>query len=120
MIYANTQQENTDGELELDIDQLSTEAMLKLWELCKKVLPGFGKDANASPDAGKSSKQNANAPAGKPKKNKPMSAQEQEARIAQLTEISQMYGKGQEPGHVVQAPTPGADDSSDDSDSEEE
>ncbi|GKU15951.1 unnamed protein product [Fusarium langsethiae] len=35
------QNENTDGELELDIDQLSHEALLKLWELCRKVLPGF-------------------------------------------------------------------------------
>ncbi|PFH55441.1 hypothetical protein XA68_18307 [Ophiocordyceps unilateralis] len=36
------QNENTDGELELDIDQLSHDALFKLWDLCKKALPGFG------------------------------------------------------------------------------
>ena len=55
-----------------------------------------------------------------------MSAQEQEARIAQLTALRNLYTPGQEPveGHkgtqaVMQALTPTAD-SSDDSDSEEE
>ncbi|KAF5026877.1 hypothetical protein F66182_1016 [Fusarium sp. NRRL 66182] len=122
------QNENTDGELELDIDQLSNEALLKLWELCKKVLPGFGKDANAgasSPEttrtaAPKQSK--ASSTAAKPKKNKPMSAREQEERIAQLRGLRDLYRPGQEPGDaqpVLQAPTPTAE-SSDESDSEEE
>ncbi|KAL6695611.1 sporulation transcription factor [Trichoderma pleuroticola] len=120
------QNENNEGELELDIDQLSNEALLKLWELCKKVLPGFGKDSTA---AAKSPEVNRAVPAkqtpksaSKPKKNKPMSAQEQEARIAQLTAIQQLYKPGQEPAD--EAPLAAApnrhDESSDDSDSEEE
>ncbi|KAH0527284.1 hypothetical protein TsFJ059_002302 [Trichoderma semiorbis] len=120
------QNENNEGELELDIDQLSNEALLKLWELCKKVLPGFGKDSTA---AAKSPEVNRAVPAkqtpksaSKPKKNKPMSAQEQEARIAQLTAIQQLYKPGQEPAD--EAPLSAApnrhDESSDDSDSEEE
>ncbi|KAL6884761.1 sporulation transcription factor [Trichoderma evansii] len=120
------QNENNEGELELDIDQLSNEALIKLWELCKKVLPGFGKDSNAtakSPEVNRAvpAKQ-APKSASKPKKNKPMSAQEQEARIAQLTAIQQLYKPGQEPSDdVLSGQAPGHhDDSSDDSDSEEE
>ncbi|KAL6792981.1 sporulation transcription factor [Trichoderma sp. SZMC 28012] len=120
------QNENNEGELELDIDQLSNEALLKLWELCKKVLPGFGKDSTA---AAKSPEVNRAVPAkqtpksaSKPKKNKPMSAQEQEARIAQLTAIQQLYKPGQEPAdEALHAAAPNRhDESSDDSDSEEE
>ncbi|KAF5662473.1 bromodomain-containing protein [Fusarium heterosporum] len=121
------QNENTDGELELDIDQLSNEALLKLWELCKKVLPGFGKDANvvSSPEASRAAPpkhSKTSSTSAKPKKNKPMSAREQEERIAQLRGLRDLYRPGQEPGDaqpVLQAPTPTAE-SSDESDSEEE
>ncbi|KAH7158969.1 hypothetical protein DER46DRAFT_508824 [Fusarium sp. MPI-SDFR-AT-0072] len=121
------QNENTDGELELDIDQLSNEALLKLWELCKKVLPGFGKDTNvpSSPEVTRAAPPKhtkASSTSAKPKKNKPMSAREQEERIAQLRDLSNLYRPGQEPGDnqpVLQAPTPTAE-SSDESDSEEE
>ncbi|POR32919.1 Bromodomain-containing factor 1 [Tolypocladium paradoxum] len=121
------QNENPDGELELDIDQLSNDALIKLWDLCKKALPGFGKDSAAAPNSspevnrGAATKQ-APKTAAKPKKNKPMSAQEQEARIAQLTALRNLYKPGQEPAEaqkVTQALVPMAD-SSDDSDSEEE
>ncbi|PHH59081.1 hypothetical protein CDD81_3820 [Ophiocordyceps australis] len=123
------QNENNDGELELDIDQLSNEALNKLWDLCKDALPGFGKDLAAAPKS--SPEVNRSGPtkqapktAAKPKKNKPMSAQEQEARIQQLTAIRNLFKPGQEPAgadsqKVTQTPTPMAD-SSDDSDSEEE
>jgi len=60
--------------------------------------------------------------AAKPRKNKPMSAQEQEEKIAQLRNMRELYhGKGQEPGgmEVTQAPTPTAE-SSEESSSEEE
>ncbi|KAL2210679.1 hypothetical protein CC79DRAFT_1366061 [Sarocladium strictum] len=114
------QNENPDGELELDIDQLSMTALLKLWELCKKVLPGFVKESSSSgpvDDGGKNSK-NAQP---KGKKNKPMSAQEQEARIAQLEALSSMYKRPGDGGdvEVTQAPTP-TNESSDESSSEEE
>ncbi|KAJ2958038.1 hypothetical protein NQ176_g11207 [Zarea fungicola] len=123
------QNENNDGELELDIDQLSNEALLKLWELCKKVLPGFAKDsagpAVTAPEPSRVPKSKTTA--GKPKKNKPMSAQEQEARIAQLTALRQMYKEGgpessdaAAAGAVGSTHSPQLADSSDDSDSEEE
>lgn len=121
------QNENNDGELELDIDQLSNDALLKLWELCKKVLPGFAKDSAGPTAAAEPSRTpKPKTTAGKPKKNKPMSAQEQEARIAQLTALRQMYKDGAEPSDVGAAAMSGAAqspplaDSSDDSDSEEE
>lgn len=123
------QMESEDGELELDIDQLSHEALLKLWELCKKVLPGFGKDASAaaasSPEVSRGSSSKQAKTAAKPKKNKPMSAQEQEARIAQLRQIRDMYKPGQEPNdeaHSAHEATGMHDDDDDDSsdDSSEE
>lgn len=118
------QNENTDGELELDIDQLSNDALYRLWELCKKALPGFGKDArptpNASPEANRSGgATKAPKVAAKPK-NKPMSAQEQEARIAQLTALRNLYKPGQEPAEAPKATQAATAESSDDSDSEEE
>ncbi|KID90577.1 transcription regulator BDF1 [Metarhizium guizhouense ARSEF 977] len=121
------QNENNDGELELDIDQLSSDALMKLWELCKKALPNFAKDsvpvASAEisrPPAKQAAAANKSA-GGKSKKNKPMSAQEQEARIAQLKELRGLYKDGQEPGDETRGPqlTHGAE-TSDDSDSEEE
>ncbi|KIL88811.1 hypothetical protein FAVG1_08060 [Fusarium avenaceum] len=121
------QNENTDGELELDIDQLSNEALLKLWDLCKRVLPGFGRDSNVAPSpevsrAAPPKHSKSSSTSAKPKKNKPMSAREQEERIAQLRGLRDLYRPGQEPGDaqpVLQAPTPTAE-SSDESDSEEE
>ncbi|KAH7145700.1 hypothetical protein B0J13DRAFT_325164 [Dactylonectria estremocensis] len=119
------QAENNDGELELDIDQLSNEALLKLWELCRKVLPGFSKEAAqpvSSPEVTRPSNPKQSKNAAKPKKNKPMSAREQEERIAQLRGLRDLYKPGQDSGdgqNVTQAPTPTAE-SSDDSDSEEE
>ena len=97
-----------------------------MWELCKKVLPGFGKDANAapasSPEVSRSAPAKQAKTAAKPKKNKPMSAQEQEARIAQLREIRDLYKPGQEPAdevHSAQEALGMNDDSSDDSSEEE-
>ena len=52
-----------------------------------------------------------------------MSAREQEERIAQLRGLQSLYRPGQDPSDgqsVMQAPTPTAEESSDDSDSEEE
>jgi len=110
-------QENDSGELELDIDMLSNDCLVKLWQLCKKVLPNFGKDksaATSSPAAPKPPKSS------KPKKNKPMSAREQEQRIAELKTIRDTWKAGQEPpAPTLPEPHP-ADESSEDSDSEEE
>ena len=123
------QMESEDGELELDIDQLSPEALLKLWELCKKILPGFGKDPNAaakaSPEAHRSTpaKQAGKPASSKSKKNKPMSAHEQEARIARLKEIQDMYQGGRNPDEAPatqdELKAMEGQDSSDDSSEEE-
>lgn len=98
--------------------------MLKLWELCKKVLPGFAKDSSGvtkSPEVHRATPKQAAANAAKPKKNKPMSAQEQEARIAQLQNLQQMYRPGQDQPDDFGVPDLGTTlDSSEDSDSEEE
>lgn len=115
------QNENPEGELELDIDQLSPAALLKLWELCKKVLPGFAKDHVSSGPVDDGPKHKSQSAQPKGKKNKPMSAQEQEARIAQLEALSSMYKRPSEgaEAEVTQAPTP-TNESSDESSSEEE
>ncbi|UQC90693.1 uncharacterized protein CLUP02_16223 [Colletotrichum lupini] len=97
------QSENSSGELELEIDQLTNEALHKLWDLCKKTLPSFGQGLGsngpareASPVNNAAAKSSANKPS-KSKKNKPMNAQEQEARIAELERLRNMYD-GKEPG----------------------
>ncbi|KAL2753512.1 hypothetical protein ACRALDRAFT_2043904 [Sodiomyces alcalophilus JCM 7366] len=97
------QTENDSGELELEIDQLTTDALHKLWDLLKRVLHNFG---TSHPSARESSPVN-NGPSAKqapkpskPKKNKPMNAREQEARIAELERLKNQYkagsGAGQE------------------------
>ncbi|TEA20478.1 Bromodomain-containing factor 1 [Colletotrichum sidae] len=128
------QSENSSGELELDIEQLSNEALHKLWDLCKKALPSFNQKAVApvaparspspAPTVSSKAAKNSNS---KPKKNKPMNAQEQEARIAELERLRNMYGsKGPDGdaegpdsagGHMDEAPIHG---DSETSDSEEE
>ncbi|KAE9581340.1 hypothetical protein CGMCC3_g2655 [Colletotrichum fructicola] len=127
------QSENSSGELELEIDQLTNEALHKLWDLCKKALPSFGSGlAPAAASAREVSPVNS-APAkgasksSKPKKNKPMNAQEQEARIAELERLRNMYGSkgGSDDGHERPGSAGRADEApihgdSESSDSEEE
>ncbi|KAH9227341.1 hypothetical protein K456DRAFT_927426 [Colletotrichum gloeosporioides 23] len=127
------QSENSSGELELEIDQLTNEALHKLWDLCKKALPTFGSGlAPAAASAREASPVNS-APAkgasksSKPKKNKPMNAQEQEARIAELERLRNMYGSkgGSDDGHERPGSAGRADEApihgdSESSDSEEE
>lgn len=127
------QSENSSGELELEIDQLTNEALHKLWDLCKKALPTFASGlAPAAASAREVSPVNS-APAkgasksSKPKKNKPMNAQEQEARIAELERLRNMYGSkgGSDDGHERPGSAGRADEApihgdSESSDSEEE
>lgn len=126
-------QENNAGVLELDIDQLSTTAIQKLWDLCSKAVTGFGRDATADTGRGSSPQADATATSRAPKtkkKNKPMNAREQEERISKLKGIRDQFragGGGQAASpkaanDSITALTPTAmdDDSSDSSDSEEE
>ncbi|KAI1101416.1 Bromodomain-containing protein [Jackrogersella minutella] len=121
------QNENDDGEMELDIDALSMEALRRLYDLIHKANPGirtslekrpeFSRPAEAEP------KSKPTAPS-KAKKNKPMNKHEQERKIEQLRELKaqlQRHGSGS------QEPLPGevednrpADSSEEESDSEEE
>ncbi|KAK1991952.1 hypothetical protein LX36DRAFT_589404 [Colletotrichum falcatum] len=125
------QSENSSGELELEIDQLTNEALHKLWDLCKKALPTFANGLPSAPAREPSPVNSAPAKSSskptKPKKNKPMNAQEQEARIAELERLRNMYdgnpkGDQERPGssgRTNEAPVHENDSESSD-DSEEE
>lgn len=120
--------------LELDIDQLSIAAIQKLWDLCAKSVPGFGRGDNGlAADTSMNSPpmdQAALPRSARPKKNKPMNAREQEERISKLKGIRDQFRSGGLSGSSpraandsITALTPSAmhdDHSSDSSDSEEE
>ncbi|KAI0130654.1 hypothetical protein F4814DRAFT_444792 [Daldinia grandis] len=122
------QNENDDGEMELDIDALSDEALRRLYELINRTnsairttlekKPEFSRPVEVEP------KTKSSAPPPKAKKNKPMNKHEQERKIEQLRELKaqlQRHGSGS------QEPLPGEVDdgrpmesSEEESDSEEE
>jgi bromodomain-containing factor 1 len=88
------QGENDSGELELDIEQLSDAALIKLYDLATAVFPDLKKQkeellapAPVQAPAPKSKT------AAKNKKNKPMSKSEQERRIQQLHELRAQAGR---------------------------
>ncbi|KAK0614411.1 hypothetical protein B0T14DRAFT_570347 [Immersiella caudata] len=129
------QGENDSGELELDIEQLSDAALIKLYDLSVAIFPELKRKHEESfapppvPVPAPKSK-----PAAKNKKNKPMSKLEQERRIAQLNELRAQAGRqasgSQEPmesiegngnGRASTDPVPNrAMDSEDEESSEEE
>ncbi|KAJ9149380.1 Bromodomain protein-3 [Pleurostoma richardsiae] len=120
-----------DAELELDMEQLSDDALLRLFDMIVKAFPEYKaqlKDKHQEPEP-------APRPAGvskatKPKKNKPMGKAEQERKLEQLRELKAKYprpGSGsQEPlpsvenGDSSHAAPPPAHYSDEDSSSEEE
>ncbi|KAM0275819.1 hypothetical protein ACHAQH_007364 [Verticillium albo-atrum] len=119
------QSENDSGELELEIDQLTPDALHKLWDLLKKVLPGFAAAVHPPPAAARDSSPASGSgggtkKSGKPKKNKPMNAREQEARIAELERLKNQYQSGQEPAGERDPEVPLHPLREDSSDSEEE
>lgn len=94
-------QESESGELELDIDQLSQDALGKLYELIVKAFPHMRvkqEKARSTGDASGSGK-----PSSKPKKHKPMGKLEQERNIEKLREIKAQF---QRPGSGSQEPLP--------------
>ncbi|KAK4141723.1 uncharacterized protein C8A04DRAFT_13856 [Dichotomopilus funicola] len=126
--------ENDDGELELDIEAISEEALVKLYDIAIKANPnaraekerelGLTATVHAQPEP------KAKAPT-KSKKNKPMSKVEQERRIQQLNELRAQAGRqasgSQEPmesieGNGQDLPTQQEqeNDSEDEVDSEED
>jgi bromodomain-containing factor 1 len=88
------QGENDAGELELDIETVSEEALVKLYEIAIKANPSARVDkerqqAPAAPESTAKPKQASS----KSKKNKPMSKSEQERRIQQLNELRAQAGR---------------------------
>ncbi|KAI0385599.1 Bromodomain-containing protein [Hypomontagnella monticulosa] len=121
------QNENDDGEMELDIDALSMDALRKLYDLIHKSNPGIRSALEKKPEFSHTveaePKSKSSAPA-KAKKNKPMNKHEQERKIEQLRELKaqlQRHGSGsQEPlPENVEDDRP-AESSEEESDSEEE
>ncbi|KAI1147163.1 hypothetical protein F4825DRAFT_471779 [Nemania diffusa] len=121
------QNENDDGEMELDIDSLTVDALGKLYDLINKAHPHIRQTLARKPEysnAVNSEPEPKVKPGGlqKPKKNKPMNKHEQERKIAELRELKaklQRHGSGsQEP--IPEAEAPAAAESSEESDSEEE
>ncbi|KAL7624665.1 transcription initiation at TATA-containing promoter protein [Parahypoxylon ruwenzoriense] len=121
------QNENDEGEMELDIDALSMEALRRLYDLIHRSNPGIRASLEKKPEFSHSAeaepKQKSSGPS-KAKKNKPMNKHEQERKIEQLRELKaqlQRHGSGS------QEPLPGeaeenrrAESSEEESDSEEE
>ena len=123
----NSFQENDDGEMELDIDSLTSDALGKLYDLINKAHPNIRQTLAKKPEYRKdiSAEVEPKAKPGglpKAKKNKPMNKHEQERKIEQLRELKaqlQRHGSGsQEP--IPETEPPAAGDSSEESDSEEE
>ncbi|KAI1751238.1 hypothetical protein F4782DRAFT_547865 [Xylaria castorea] len=121
------QNENDDGEMELDIDSLTVDALGKLYDLINKAHPHIRQALAKKPEfsSAVSSEPDPKAKPGnlpKAKKNKPMNKHEQERKIEQLRELKaqlQRHGSGsQEPIPEVEAPA--VAESSESSDSEEE
>ncbi|KAB5585248.1 hypothetical protein GE09DRAFT_1166157 [Coniochaeta sp. 2T2.1] len=127
------QNENGDGELELDIEALSQDALTKLYDLSMKHFPNLRADKEAELAAAAPPPVAEPAPKpkpAKPKKNKPMGKAEQEARLRQLSDLkAQLKGRGsnsQEPIESIEgnggpaAPTQQAFESEEEESSEEE
>ncbi|EPE07919.1 transcription regulator bdf1 [Ophiostoma piceae UAMH 11346] len=94
-----SQEESEDGELELDIDQLSQDALGKLYDLIIRAFPHM----RIKTEKIKTSGGDGAAKQSKPKKHKPMGKAEQERNIEKLREIKAQF---QRPGSGSQEPLP--------------
>ncbi|KAJ5123666.1 hypothetical protein N7448_009763 [Penicillium atrosanguineum] len=101
-----------EAEIELDIDELPNDVLLMLLKFVKKNVPHLMDDEDSAPAA--------NVAPSKPKKNKPMSKNEQEAQISMLESNLSRFAGGGSPVPVpsVEA-NESSEDESDDDDSEE-
>ncbi|KAH8904047.1 hypothetical protein BR93DRAFT_883993 [Coniochaeta sp. PMI_546] len=92
------QNENDSGELELDIEALSQDALTKLYDLSIKNFPNLRaeKEAEVAAAAPPPVPEPVSKPkTSKPKKNKPMGKAEQEARLRQLSDLkAAIKGRG--------------------------
>lgn len=129
----NHSQEGDDDELELDMEMLSDDALLKLFDLVLKAFPHYRdqlkKHEPAPAPAPAAPAGSASAAKAAKKKNKPMGKAEQERKLEQLKALKNSYKR---PGSGSQEPVPSIepndgglfgnhhDDSDDASSSEEE
>ncbi|KAK7948415.1 uncharacterized protein PG986_009301 [Apiospora aurea] len=118
------QKEDDDGQLELDIESLSQEALSRLFDLITKSYPGIYQTVSSKPEFKQEAKQAEetkakNSALPKPKKNKPMNKHEQERNIEKLRELKAQF---QRQGSGSQEPMPGDEENrpGDSSDEEEE
>ncbi|KAK8107595.1 uncharacterized protein PG998_009608 [Apiospora kogelbergensis] len=118
------QKEDDDGQLELDIESLSQEALSRLFDLITKSYPGIYQSVSSKPEFKQEAKQAEetkakNSALPKPKKNKPMNKHEQERNIEKLRELKAQF---QRHGSGSQEPIPGDEENrqGDSSDEEEE
>ncbi|KAK8134122.1 bromodomain protein-3- variant [Apiospora sp. TS-2023a] len=125
------QKEDDDGQLELDIESLSQEALSRLFDLITKSYPGIYQSVSSKPEFKQEAKQAEetkakNSALPKPKKNKPMNKHEQERNIEKLRELKaqfQRHGSGSQepmPGDEENRPGDSSDEEEEESDSEEE
>ncbi|KAI1855212.1 hypothetical protein JX266_000077 [Neoarthrinium moseri] len=121
------QKEDDDGQLELDIEVLSQDALLKLFELINRAYPNIYEGVARRPEYSNRTEptEHTSKSSGiaKPKKNKPMNKHEQERNIEKLRELKAQF---QRQGSGSQEPVPEEDEqragnsSEEESDSEEE
>ncbi|KAJ5949235.1 hypothetical protein N7454_000819 [Penicillium verhagenii] len=101
-----------EAEIELDIDELPNPVLLLLLDYVKKNVPNIMDDEDNAPTAGYA--------APKPKKNKPMSSNEQEARINTLQSNLSRFSDGGAPMPSVEHNESSEDESDEDSEESEE
>ncbi|KAJ5777532.1 hypothetical protein N7520_000778 [Penicillium odoratum] len=101
-----------EAEIELDIDELPNNVLLLLLDFVKKNVPHIMDDEESAPTAGYA--------APKPKKNKPMSSNEQEARINTLQSNLSRFADGGAPVPSVENNDSSEDESDEDSEESEE
>jgi len=99
-----------DDELELDIDEIPDEVVYELWEFVKKLQPKSHGVVDEDDDYEEDRGHKAAAASSHRKKNKPMTAREQESKIAQVREQLARF-EGQSP---IESPPADQDESSDD------
>lgn len=128
-LTGDSAQESEDDELELDMDQLSDGALVKLLELVLSRFPEYKDQIKRQEPVAAPVHHSAPKGAAKGKKNKPMGKAEQERKLEQLRELKAAYKRNdsgsQEPLPSVEnndGTTPGHqhEDSDDASSSEEE
>lgn len=100
-----------DDELELDIEEIPDDVIYELWEFVRKVQPKTQYVADEDDDYEEERGHKAAGAATQRKKNKPMTAKEQESKIAQVQAQLARFGGGQSP---AESPAGAQDESSDD------